>query len=118
MVSVTGRLPAGRCCGPLLRIRIPTRRERSSDMSNHDSRLEVVGCRGPVCPAPIWRVRQALQHLAAGTEVQVGATEPPDELDPAVFFQRNGHELLHAQTREQVWYARLRVRSAPRSGAD
>lgn len=70
------------------------------------------------CPAPVWHTRQALEGLAAGTEVEVLATDPMAELDLAVFCQRTGHELVQAVTRDGLLRARIRVRPAPPQGVD
>lgn len=70
------------------------------------------------CPEPVWRARQALEGLAAGKMVEVLATDPMAELDLAVFCQRTGHEMVQAETRDGLLRARIRVRPAPRPGAD
>lgn len=70
------------------------------------------------CPEPVWRTRQALEGLAAGKMVEVLATDPMAELDLAVFCQRTGHEMVQAETRDGLLRARIRVRPAPRPGAD
>lgn len=70
------------------------------------------------CPEPVWHARLALEGLAAGTELEVLATDPMAELDLAVFCQRTGHELVQADTRDGLLRARIRVRSAPPPGAD
>lgn len=70
------------------------------------------------CPEPVWHTRQALHDLAPGTELEVLATDPMAELDLAVFCQRTGHELVQAEMRDGLLRARIRVRTAPRPGAD
>ncbi|MDZ7790777.1 MAG: sulfurtransferase TusA family protein [Xanthomonadales bacterium] len=87
-------------------------------MSEHDSGVRVVDCRGLACPEPVWRTRQAMAALAPGAELDVLATDPMAELDLAVFCQRTGHEMVHAETHDGVLRARIRVRKAPRPGAD
>lgn len=59
-----------------------------------------------------------MHDLAEGAELEVLATDPMAEIDLAVFCQRSGHEMLHADTRDGVLRARIRVRKAPRQGAD
>jgi len=56
--------------------------------------------------------------LAAGTELEVLATDPMAELDLVVFCQRTGHEMLRAETRDGLLRARIRVRPVQRPGAD
>lgn len=87
-------------------------------MSEPDSGVRVVDCRGMDCPEPVWRARLALAELADGDALDVLATDPMAELDLAVFCQRTGHELIHAETHDGVLRARIRVRTAPRPGAD
>lgn len=70
------------------------------------------------CPEPVWHTRRAVDGLQPGTELEVLATDPMAELDLAVFCQRAGHELLQAEMRDGLLRARIRVRTAPRPGAD
>jgi len=85
-------------------------------MSN--SVVRVVDCRGLACPEPVWRARQAIANLLPGAELDVLATDPMAELDLAVFCQHTGHQMVHAETQDGVLQARIRVRRAPRPGAD
>ena len=87
-------------------------------MGEEDSNVRVVDCRGMACPEPVWQTRRAIEGLEAGAELKVLATDPMAELDLAVFCQRSGHQLLEAVTRDGVLRARIRVRPAPRQGAD
>gem|GEM_PF-6521609 len=56
--------------------------------------------------------------MAPGELIDVLATDPMAELDLAIFCQRMGHELVHAETRADELRVRIRVRPAPRPDAD
>ncbi|RFF27295.1 MULTISPECIES: sulfurtransferase TusA family protein [unclassified Wenzhouxiangella] len=86
-------------------------------MSERDSNVRVVDCRGMACPEPVWQTRRALEDLPPGAELEVLATDPMAELDLAVFCQRTGHELVRADTRDGLLRARIRVSPAQRPGA-
>lgn len=89
------------------------RRVISSDMENNPAPAKTVDCRGLLCPEPVVRVRQALDGLMPGEEIEVVATDPLAELDLQVFCERSGHQFVGAVTRNGETRARIRVRPAP-----
>jgi peroxiredoxin family protein/TusA-related sulfurtransferase/rhodanese-related sulfurtransferase len=51
-------------------------------------------CCGLQCPGPIRRLKDAVDGLAAGDELEVCATDPGFLADAPAWCRRNGHELL------------------------
>jgi len=61
-----------------------------------------VDARGLSCPMPIVRTAQAVRPLAAGSIVEVLATDPGSQRDFAAWCRATGHELLEQTTEGTV----------------
>lgn len=53
-----------------------------------------VDCIGLFCPAPILRVREAIQQMAVGQVLEMVSDDPAAEADMKSWSVRTGHELL------------------------
>jgi tRNA 2-thiouridine synthesizing protein A len=50
----------------------------------------LVDARGLKCPLPVLKVEKLLEHLPAGAEIVVLATDPMARIDIPLFCQRHG----------------------------
>lgn len=73
----------------------------------------VLDARGLNCPLPVLRARKAMQGLAAGSVLEVLATDPGTVKDFDAFCQATGHELLERREADGEFVFRLR-KAAPR----
>lgn len=80
-------------------------------MTTSSSNEPVLDARGLRCPEPVMLLHNRVADLAPGAILQVWATDPSTERDIIRFCQFLGHELLDAETSEEVLYFRVRKRS-------
>ena len=52
---------------------------------------------GLVCPLPLLKTKQALNHMQSGQIIKVLATDPGSERDFQVFAEQSGNKLLELQ---------------------
>ncbi len=52
---------------------------------------------GLVCPLPLLKTKQALNHMQSGQVIKVLATDPGSERDFQVFAEQSGNKLLELQ---------------------
>jgi tRNA 2-thiouridine synthesizing protein A len=52
---------------------------------------------GLVCPLPLLKTKQALNHMQSGQKIKVLATDPGSERDFQVFAEQSGNKLLEMQ---------------------
>jgi tRNA 2-thiouridine synthesizing protein A len=58
---------------------------------------ETVDAKGLNCPMPILRAKKALKGMAAGTTLEVQATDPGSVKDFEAFCRSTGNELLESR---------------------
>ncbi|MGE0624225.1 MAG: sulfurtransferase TusA family protein [Pseudomonadales bacterium] len=61
---------------------------------------ETLDTRGLLCPLPVIRTQDRIRRLAAGSELEVIATDPGTRQDIPAWCRVHGHELLTADTTE------------------
>jgi TusA-related sulfurtransferase len=54
-------------------------------------------CRGMSCPAPILRIKEMIQKMAAGEVLEMIATDPGSVRDMDSWSKRTGHEILETR---------------------
>ena len=64
--------------------------------------------RGMNCPLPIIKARKALDGMAAGSTLEVLATDPGSVADFAAFCRMTGHQLLESTSQDGVYRYLLR----------
>ncbi|MCR9176652.1 MAG: sulfurtransferase TusA family protein [Alphaproteobacteria bacterium] len=69
------------------------------DQDLPDQSLDVTGLK---CPLPVLKARKALSGMAAGTVLEVLATDPAATLDFRHFSKQSGHELLLSEAEGEV----------------
>ena len=52
---------------------------------------------GLVCPLPLLKTKQALNHMQSGQVIKVLATDPGSKRDFQVFAEQSGNKLLEMQ---------------------
>lgn len=80
-------------------------------MTTSSSDEPVLDARGLHCPEPVMLLHNRVADLAPGATLQIWATDPSTERDISRFCQFLGHDLLDAETSEDVLYFRVRKRS-------
>lgn len=58
---------------------------------------EIVDAKGLNCPMPILRAKKALKGMAAGSTLEVQATDPGSVKDFEAFCRSTGNELLESR---------------------
>ena len=56
--------------------------------------MEVLDLKNLQCPMPILKIKQALQKMSTGDEIQVITTDPHSEIDFKAFLSKTSNELL------------------------
>jgi len=62
--------------------------------------VTVVDARGLRCPAPVLRLARAAREAAAGTVLELWATDPAAEPDVRAWARMRGHEVLEVSRRD------------------
>lgn len=62
--------------------------------------MTVVDARGLRCPAPVLRLARAAREAAAGTVLELWATDPAAEPDVRAWARMRGHEVLEVSRRD------------------
>jgi tRNA 2-thiouridine synthesizing protein A len=71
---------------------------------------EKIDCRRLLCPLPVIRVQDRVEHLTPGTIVEAVCTDPGAMQDIPAWCRMNGHELIEAtQTEDDICVIRFRV---------
>jgi tRNA 2-thiouridine synthesizing protein A len=69
---------------------------------------QTLDARGLNCPLPIIKARKALDSMAAGSTLEVLATDPGSEADFAAFCRMTGHQLMESGQADGVYRYLLR----------
>lgn len=77
-------------------------------MSKQDQATAVLDATGLTCPLPVLRTRKALAGLAAGSLLEVHATDPAAVKDMAAFCEATGHVLVESSAGEGIYRFVLR----------
>lgn len=64
---------------------------------------QVLDVKGLNCPLPILRAKKALKDMAAGSTLQVLATDPGAVKDFEAFCRTTGNELLESKNEDKVF---------------
>jgi tRNA 2-thiouridine synthesizing protein A len=64
---------------------------------------QVLDVKGLNCPLPILRAKKALKDMAAGSTLQVLATDPGAVKDFEAFCRTTGNELLESKNENNVF---------------
>ncbi len=70
------------------------------------SELETLDARGLLCPLPVIRTQDKVKGLAAGTVVEIVATDPGVLQDIPAWCRVHGHELLSVTENDEEAAAR------------
>ena len=74
-----------------------------------DAKIEhLEDTKGLICPLPLLRVKRALNQLNAGEVLAIEATDEGSWLDFKVFCETRGHEMLHSEQRDEVFYYQIK----------
>ena len=65
--------------------------------------LQILDVRGMNCPLPLLKLKQRLNQMTVGEQVQVTTTDPGSVKDFAAFLQQTGH-CLHEQRQQAGEY--------------
>ena len=77
-------------------------------MSKQETSPVQLDATGLTCPLPVLRTRKALTGLAAGSLLEVRATDPAAVKDMAAFCEATGHVLVDSSTEGGVYRFLLR----------
>lgn len=78
--------------------------------------METLDARGLLCPLPVIRTQDRMRDLAAGTTLEVLATDPGVLEDIPAWCRVHGHEVVEAKENDDV--VRVVVRKVHQFGAD
>ena len=78
--------------------------------------METLDARGLLCPLPVIRTQDRMRELAAGSLLEVLATDPGVLEDIPAWCRVHGHEVL--ETKENDDIVRVVVRKVHQSGAN
>ena len=78
--------------------------------------MEILDARGLLCPLPVIRTQDRMRDLAAGTTLEVLATDPGVLEDIPAWCRVHGHEVVEANENDDV--VRVVVRKTHQSGAN
>ncbi len=67
---------------------------------------------GLVCPIPILKAKKALGEMAAGTTLEVVATDPAAPADFVAFCKATGNSLMDSGQRGEAFYFVIRRAAA------
>ncbi|MFB5598936.1 MAG: sulfurtransferase TusA family protein [Nitrososphaeraceae archaeon] len=70
-------------------------------MDNDNEFKKVIDVRGLYCPEPVFRTKIEMEKMARGDKLKVVADDPQSEEDISRWVNRNGHELLTIDKKEQ-----------------
>lgn len=71
--------------------------------------VERLDCRRLLCPLPVIRVQDRVQHLPAGTIVDAVCSDPGAMQDIPAWCRINGHPVLETRTDDDTYVIRFRV---------
>ena len=77
----------------------------------------ILDARGLLCPLPVIRTQERVAELAAGSELEVLATDPGTLHDVPAWCRVHGHELISTKRRDREISVRLRVVRPPTNGS-
>jgi len=78
--------------------------------------METLDARGLLCPLPVIRTQDRMRELAAGSLLEVLATDPGVLEDIPAWCRVHGHEVLETKENDDV--VRMVVRKVHQSGAN
>lgn len=73
-----------------------------------DANAHLLDARGLFCPEPVMLLHKKIRELAVGDELLVLASDPSTIRDIPKFCHFLGHELVSAETQEQLYRYRIR----------
>jgi NADPH-dependent 2,4-dienoyl-CoA reductase/sulfur reductase-like enzyme/peroxiredoxin family protein/TusA-related sulfurtransferase/rhodanese-related sulfurtransferase len=82
--------------------------ETMASMAAPTGKLVTVDCEGLQCPGPIMRLREEMEKLAVGDEVEVRASDPGFLADGPAWAAAQGHTVVGIQAQGPIVVARIR----------
>lgn len=70
-------------------------------MDDDNEFKKVIDVRGLYCPEPVFRTKIEMEKMTRGDKLKVVADDPQSEEDISRWVNRNGHELLAIDKKEQ-----------------
>jgi len=68
---------------------------------DNDIDLKIIDVRGLYCPEPVFRTKIEMEKMTRGDKLKVVADDPQSEEDISRWVNRNGHELVSIDKKEQ-----------------
>jgi tRNA 2-thiouridine synthesizing protein A len=76
---------------------------------SHAQANERLDVRGLICPLTVIRTQDRIKHLAAGTLLEIVATDPGAMHDIPAWCRVHGHEVLAMQQHDREISIRVRI---------
>jgi tRNA 2-thiouridine synthesizing protein A len=70
-------------------------------MDNDIEFKKIIDVRGLYCPEPVFRTKIEMEKMTRGDKLKVVADDPQSEEDISRWVNRNGHELVSIDKKEQ-----------------
>ncbi|MDR4510346.1 MAG: sulfurtransferase TusA family protein [Nitrososphaeraceae archaeon] len=70
-------------------------------MNNDNEFKKIIDVRGLYCPEPVFRTKIEMEKMIRGDKLKVVADDPQSEEDISRWVNRNGHELVSIDKKEQ-----------------
>lgn len=70
-------------------------------MDNDNEFKKIIDVRGLYCPEPVFRTKIEMEKMIRGDKLKVVADDPQSEEDISRWVNRNGHELVSIDKKEQ-----------------
>lgn len=78
--------------------------------ANDADNAEILDTRGLLCPLPVIRTQNRIKGLAAGTVLDIVASDPGTLHDIPTWCRIHGHEVVDARREPHEVHIRIRVR--------
>ena len=76
--------------------------ENNNNKTNVNKFKKVIDVRGLYCPEPVFRTKIEIEKMTIGERLKVVADDPQSEEDISRWVNRNGHELLNMNKKNNV----------------
>lgn len=70
-------------------------------MNNDNEFKKIIDVRGLYCPEPVFRTKIEMEKMIRGDKLKVVADDPQSEEDISRWVNRNGHDLVSIDKKEQ-----------------